>query len=203
MPTKVAKEEVSSAYRFDAVSFLGFDNVATIGAAVAQTTVQARLLAPTRMKIAKVGVNYSAIAATTGTHLFNIVLGNGAYTAGNVVPDDTGRYVGPLAQALPGGIAPTSPGVNGQALFAANQPLTSAADAPAVFIPTNYDGIIEQGTLLTLRVVTPASTGSITNLKVVLAAIAVDPYAGQAPGYSESTWAVPSAVPVVPPATGW
>lgn len=203
MPTKIAQDAEQSAYRFDAVAPFAFDLVASVGANVANTTVQARLPVPSRMKIQKVCVDYSAIADTTGDHKFNIVLGTGSYTQGSVVPDDTGRYVGALAVQVPGGIAPVSVGTNGEALFSADIALTAAADTPVVFIPTNYDGIIEQGSLLTLRVVTPASTGSISNLKVTLVACLVAPYAGMAPDYPQSSWAVPSAVPVTVQNPGW
>lgn len=115
-----------------------------------------------------------------------------------VVPDDTTGYTGPIAVAVPGGIAPPQMGVNGDALFATDQALTSAADTPQEFIPTNYDGVIEQGTLLTLRVITPATVGSITNLKVTLCAVAIDPCLPA--GYPEALWAVPNATPGGP---GW
>lgn len=314
MPTKIAKSNTWQSYVFDAVAPpLSFDNVASVGAGVAGTTVQARLPVPTRMKIQKVCVNYSAIASASGNHQFNIVLGTGTYATGgtkaaasttvtgtpnhdgtvtvtvnghavvytevvgdtdvatllgNVVtavntdttankvvlasatssaltltalepgtpgnsitvaigstdtaplafttfgpnltggandvataiPDDTGRYVGALATALPGGIAVVSVGSNGQALFSTDQDLTNAADTPQVFIPTNYDGIIEQGTLLTLRCITPATTGSITNLKVTLVGCVVDPYGFLPAGYQQANWAVPSATTGV---AGW
>lgn len=314
MPTKISKDENWHAYRFDALSLWGFDNVASVSAGVANTAIQARLPVPTRVKIPKVCVNYSAIASTTGDHLFNIVLGDGSYstagaqasgtvtlagtsnasytttitingtavqitqggvstsadatslataigsnstvnkfvsasasgsvvtitalangTYGNAitlsasvssgstetatasgatltgglnntvtdgaVPDDTGRYVGALAQANPGGFPPVQVGTNGMALFSQDQSLESAADTPQVFIPTNYDGIIEQGTLLTVRVVTPASVGSITNLKVTLCVVVVDPYGSQPAGYQQQNWSVPQATANTPP--GW
>jgi hypothetical protein len=204
MPTKNSKSEDWQAYCFDSVSAdAAFDNVASVGAAVASTTVQARWAAPTRLKIPKVVVNFSAIAASTGTHKFNIVIGTGA-ELGVAIPDDTGRYVGATAVTIPGGIPSVSVAAAGQSLWAADQTLLAVADTPTVFIPTNYDGIIEQGTLLTLRVVTPASTGSISNLKVQFVTVVVDPYPMQPPGYQQQLWAVPSAISATSGArNGW
>ena len=201
MPTKVSKQESWQAYVFDALAAnAAFDLVGSVTSGVANTTIQAYWPVVTRIKIPKVVVTYSAINASTGTHKFNIVLGTGA-ELGVAVPDDTGRYVGALAQANPGGFPPVQVGAAGQSLFLADQGLTAVANTPTVFIPTNYDGIIEQGTLLTLRVVTPASTGSLTNLKVCFCTVVVDPYGSQPAGYSESNWAVPQAAANTPP--GW
>ena len=82
MPFKVSVDQEARAYRFDATALMAFDNVALIGAGVANTTVQARLSLPANMKIPKVAVNYSASSSTIGSNQFNIVVGNGSYSSG-------------------------------------------------------------------------------------------------------------------------
>jgi hypothetical protein len=64
---------------------------------------------------------------------------------------------------------------NGQAMFANDQ---SFPVSPSLYgynvVPTVWDGIYKSGTPLTLRVTTPASTGSLTNLTVVLGLKTID-----------------------------
>lgn len=133
--------------RMDAGEIQDFDNIASVSAAAANTTVQARLPIPQRCKILKVAANFSAIGSG-GAHSFNIVVGNGS--EGSVGATDT--------------VAPA-----GAILFASDQNLANgSADVPQVFYPANWDVIYDTGALLTIRCVTPASTGSLTNLKVTV-----------------------------------
>ena len=157
---KYGKNRGNTAITFDAIDFQDFDNVAAVAAATANTVVQARLPMPQRFKIFKVGVVYSAIGS--GTHSFNIIVGPGVSIGANTVKD-----------------AST---VLGNSVFQTDQVLTAAADIGQTFIPTNFDTIYDvQGAAgpssfcpLTLRVTTPAATGSLTNFKVVLLLCSVD-----------------------------
>lgn len=172
---------------FDAVGILRFANVATVDANAASTTIQARMLLPIAVKVPLVAVACSALNALTG-HKFNIALGTATTYAGGAPPTDNS-----LTGPPPGGCGyPTVFGAAGQSLFATDQTLTATAGVgvasstlqPALatptasggiwrFTPDNPDAVIPAGTILTLRVVTPASTGSITNLDVSFAYIPV------------------------------
>lgn len=123
--------------------------VASIGAGVANTTIQARFLLPGRTKIPKIVVYLTAISDLTGCS-FNIVLGeaaSGVYTAGNVPGNDNssvpnvsynsgGQATGssPTYAAGGGGIA-TNPATAGQAMFAAD----------VAFNATNFPGNVSAG----------------------------------------------------------
>lgn len=146
MPTYKSENHLRS-IQMDAGELQDFDNVASVSAAAANTTVQARLPVAQRCKIYKVAANFSAIGSG-GAHSFNIVVGNGA--EGSVGSTDTVAGAGTI-------------------VFAADQNLSNgSADVPQVFYPANWDVIYDTGSLLTVRAVTPASTGSLTNLKVVI-----------------------------------
>jgi hypothetical protein len=178
---------------------LGIEGIAfdpgNIGAAVANTTVQGVFVLPCRAKISKVMVFFSAIASVAGTHSFNIVFGTtGAYTQGNVPGNDNssvpavaydaqGRATGAATPAYPAGGAGfcTNPAVAGQSMFAADV-LFNVANFPnlttatgtgtslAQFLaPSSPDAVWPSGAVLTLRMTTPASTGSITGPVIGLA----------------------------------
>ena len=133
--------------RFDAGAPQDFDNIAAVAAAAANTTVQARYPVPQRCKIFKVVANFSAIG-TGGAHSFNIVQGN-------------------VAEGAVGAVDTVSP--NGTIVLAADANLANGSpDVPQVFYPAVPDAIYDTGALLTIRCVTPASTGSLTNLKVTV-----------------------------------
>lgn len=178
----IAKRQMTQQPQFFALNTLSCENfptVASAGAGVANTTIQAYYVLPTRCKINKVVFACTALAAVTGTHKFNIVVGTGAYTQGSVASNDNS-----YDQALPGGLGYcTNPAVTGNALFAADVPIvtagntalsnsemaggfTTGAGGYAIFIPTSYDAVYKNGALLTLRFVTPGSTGSFTNVVV-------------------------------------
>lgn len=65
-----------------------------------------------------------------------------------------------------------------QALFANDMGIGGGAMVPGktanIYRPDSWDAIIPQGTILTLRVKTPATTGSISNLQITLACIPFD-----------------------------
>jgi len=150
--------------------------VAAAGAAIANTTVSDAFVLPCNTKITKIAIACTALNALTG-HAFNIVLGTAAsYTQGVVPTNDNSGTSG----------YPTNVATNGMALFAADVVLNAAntgfattTGGSAVFstqgnaVPVAstiylaaYDAIFPNGGILTLRLVTPASTGSITNFIV-------------------------------------
>jgi hypothetical protein len=143
VPT-LAKQHWLNAYLYDALGIEAFDNVPSIGAGVANTTIQAYYPLAVNIKIYAVVVIYSAIA---GSDAVNIVYGTAAEGA---VPTGSND---PQA-------------VSGTPVFSADQALSAAANTPTIFIPTNPDVVYPAGGLLTLRAVTQATTGSISNLKV-------------------------------------
>ena len=148
---KTGKSHSVSSIVFDTLGLESFETVASVGAGVTNATVQSRLPLAVRCKIRKMVATCSAIG-TGGTHSVNIVVGTGA----------AGAIGGQDAQAAAGA-----------SLFTTAQAL-SVADTPVVSTPTEPDVIYAAGALLTLRAVTPASTGLFTNLKVSIALIPVD-----------------------------
>lgn len=161
--------------------------IASAGASVANTTIQQLVVPPTNVKIAKVAIAGTAINAVDGTHKFNIVLGTvGAYTAGTIAANDNSSTNG----------YPTNVASGAVALFSADVAITSAAANAfsattangttgclvpgtgwikvtttgfyGIFVPDSYDAVYPAGVPLGLRLVTPATTGSITNLCVTM-----------------------------------
>ena len=176
-------------------------------AAVANTTVQAYYVLPCRAKIAKISVFCSAIAATTGTHSFNIVFGvTGAYTQGSIAGNDNSSVPNvslrdsttgqPTTISGGAGIC-TNPAVPGNALFAAdvlfnttNFPnLTTGTGTGVsyaqVLVPSSPVAVYPAGAVLTLRVTTPASTGSISNL-LIGATLEPQPLSASFPAFPSS-----------------
>lgn len=78
-----AKGRTPGQLGFNNATYLPFDNVAAIGASVVGTVIQASLPLPSTCKIYGAMAAYTAIAATTGTHFFNVVLGNASYETTN------------------------------------------------------------------------------------------------------------------------
>ena len=181
----------------NAIGTDSFSQIASVGANVGNATVQALYISPCNFKVSKIAVCGTAIAAVTGTHKFNVVVGTGTYTQGSVAANDNsiaGPSVSPNTTypTAPGGMGyPTNLAVVGNALFAADIPFQATTTYPTpivpagsaggtgqgwgalattgfygLFVPTNYDAVYPGGVPLTLRCVTPASTGSITNLLV-------------------------------------
>ncbi len=174
------------AYVFDAVSLLPI-SVPSVGAAVAITTVLgAPVPLPCAVKVAKVAIAFTAAADLTGDHAVNVVYNTvatpGAGGALGAVAQNDNSYTGPL----PGNTGvPTNGAVDGTPLFAANIALTTAnfpgataaGGGIAVFVPNAYDAVYPSGGsgspadvsgYFTVRAVTPATTGSITNLSLAL-----------------------------------
>jgi hypothetical protein len=173
------------------VSWAPFPSVSP-GAGVANSAIQAVISPPTRYKIRKVSVYFSAIDALTGDS-FNIVVGTGTYTQNNAAPNDNS-----FDQALPGGVGyPTNVATAGMSVFAADvvfnatsfSNIATGTGGYGIVIPTNYDAVYSGGTPLTLRVTTNASTGSITGLIVSLAIVPVR--LRVAPPGSEAVYPVP------------
>jgi hypothetical protein len=155
MSVKTGKSHAQSSIQFDSLCGAGFDTVAAVGAGIANTVVQSRLPLPFRCKIRRIVATASALGSG-GAHTVQLVVGPGAPGA-----------LGPQDQlAVAGNIALTTP-------------LTvAAADTPVAATPSEPDTIYSPGLLLTLRVVTPGATGSLTNLRVTLALVPVDGFPG-------------------------
>ena len=179
-PVKRNKSHSIDSVVFDALCVLGQFPLVSPGAGVARTTIQGRIFIPQAFKISKIGVYCSAIDAVTGDSL-NIVVGSGTANAsgisGNVGPPDNQRNNGnPTAFAAAGNL------VFGTdlALTVANFPnLATSTGGYNEFEPTTYNGVGNYDAcylpgLLTLRVTTNASTGSITNLIVSLTGVLID-----------------------------
>ena len=178
-------------YSVGALHAVQLFNVAAIGAAQVNTTVQAAFVTPARCKISSVALYASSVEGVAGDHLFNIVVGSGAYAQGTTVQNDnvTLPYYNKAATVPPQQIAGGGSGIttnfaqDGQALFAAdvainaaNTPNIGVGGGSAVFgdVPTALagavlaasDAVFERGQLITLRFVTPAAVGALTNVLV-------------------------------------
>lgn len=166
----IGKEHVVQSFRFDAVTPYAFPEVATIGAGVANTTIQGSLLIPNAFKIAKVAVSFGDIDALT-TDAFNIVVGTDSYTQGTLAPPDNSAVYG----------YPTQFAAAGDTVFGddmgfnvTNFPNATTSGGVAVFAPPVWDAIYPAGSVLTLRASTVASTGSIADLLVALCVKLID-----------------------------
>jgi hypothetical protein len=92
-------------------------NIAAVGAGVVSTTLEQTFVLPTRCKIPKINVSFTAIDSLAGTDLLNIVQGtSAAYTVGNVAGNDNSSTSGFC----------TNPAVDGDALFNIDVPITVA-----------------------------------------------------------------------------
>lgn len=193
--------------RSDTLNALGavsVPTVASVGAGVANTTVQSSHGLPFNYKIRKISVLYSAASAVTGTIKFNLVIGGftggtgQTYTQGNIGTNDNSYSMpagGTVGSANLGYC--TNVAVAGMSIFGADVPINSANLQSAnttgiagnqtgqntggtgwivvtttggygIFVPTNNDVVYPQGVPLTLRLITPASTGSLTNFSIDL-----------------------------------
>jgi len=148
----------------------------TVGAGVANTAVQGKIVLPQPMKIVKVAVDLDAIDAVTGDS-FNIVVGKGAYVQANALAsnDDfpingyTSNFA-PLASSL---------FYNDVAFTVANFPNltvgTGTGNTGQVLFPYNTEVVYPAGTVLTLRTTTNPTTGALTRLVVTLLGEVIDP----------------------------
>lgn len=139
-------------FNMNALNMISFPVVASIGAGVANTALQAYFISPCLFKIAKVAVFASAIDAVTGTDAFNIVVGTtGAYTQGNVATNDNsiaGPTVGPgtTYPTVPGGVGyPTNVAVVGNSVFAADVPFQATTAVPSPYVAPGPNGGTGQG----------------------------------------------------------
>jgi hypothetical protein len=147
---------------YDGFTQVPFDNVASIGASVANTTITGRVVLPFNMKIFGAYVNFSATGTALANHALNIVMGTAAEAG--TVPANWDPNTSTMTLA-----------VTGQSILAADFALsTQVADTPFAIAATNPDAVWPKGALMTLRAVTPASTGSFTNLKVTLFGVPFD-----------------------------
>jgi hypothetical protein len=104
-------------YNLNSVVPVQLFNLASVGAGVVSTTLEGTFCLPTRCKIPKINVSFTAIDTLAGTDLLNIVQGTEAtYTVGNVAGNDNSSTSGFC----------TNPAVDGDALFNINVPMTLA-----------------------------------------------------------------------------
>lgn len=187
----LAKEGVAQSPRTFVLSTLGFesfDTVASIAANIPNTTVQNHICIPTVYKISKVAVSLTALNAIDGTHKFNLVVGGlqgqtaQAYNQNNAAPNDNSfthnaaSAVGTDNLGYPTNIATAGMTVFGtdvpfnpaDATYGSNWISLTTSGGYGIFVPTNYDAVYPAGTPLSLRAVTPVTTGSISNLRVMV-----------------------------------
>jgi hypothetical protein len=175
------------------LSEASLSSAGAIGAGVANATVQSLKVLPFNFKIRKVVIYVPSIDAVAGGDSFNLVVGSGAYTQGNIAPNDTFDTSGVNAVTA----------VAGNCVFANDVPFNSANTAASntaytpgnligqappnvgwlslattggsgIFVPTNWDAVYPAGIQITLRVTTVASTGSIgAGAQVVMAIVPV------------------------------
>src|SRR6266851_9737224 len=69
-------------YSIGALGITPLFNVATVGASVVGTTVQASFVTPCRLKLSAIAIACSAVSTINGSISFNIVVGSGAYESG-------------------------------------------------------------------------------------------------------------------------
>ncbi len=179
-PVLKETDRLNHGFRTNAIVTDSFAAQATVAASTVSTTVLARKLLPVAAKIGVVAIYFTAITALTGTHAFNIVVGEGAET-GTVGPADQTDISGtPYAV---GATVASGYAASGNQLWAVDQAITATAGVgaplyqPALatvttatggvlrFVTDVPDTIYPAGTLLTLRAVVPAAS-SITNLVV-------------------------------------
>ena len=157
--------------------------VASVGAAVANTTIQQLIALPCNSKISKIAVAFTAVNVVTGTHKLNVALGlTGAYSGVN--PNDNSNVEGYPTNIGTGSVglfaadiainsanaysATTANGTSGCAVPGTGWIVCATTGGYGIFVPDNYDAVYPAGYPLSLRVVTPASTGSLSNLTVTL-----------------------------------
>jgi len=145
-----------------------FDNVATINANTAQTTIQARVPLPQDVQVVKVTANVSAIS---GSPAIQVVYGSG--TPGTTAPlpsaPDVANPIAPVTTTLFS--APVC-------VAAANAPLNIATAVPEAVFEQASPGPNPGGAgvgMLTLRVLSGAGD-TASNLKVTMLVRDIDPY---------------------------
>jgi len=122
----------------------------TLGAGVANTTIQAGFAMPFLYKIRKVGVFYTACNSVASTLAFNFVVGTtGAYTQGVIAPNDNSYASGtalPTPNTNAAGVIvsvagagyPTNVAIAGEAVFSADIGFTAAAQQSGAATNSTY-----------------------------------------------------------------
>ena len=188
-PVLKETDRMNHGFRTNAISVESFAAVASVAASTVSTTIQARKLLPVAVKIGVVSIYFTAITALTGTHAFNIVVGEGAET-GTVGPADQTDVSG-TPYAI-GATVASGYAAAGNQLWAVDQAITATAGVgaplyqPALatvtvgsggvlrFVPDVPDTIYPAGTVLTLRAVVPAAS-AITNFNVSFESVCLIP----------------------------
>jgi hypothetical protein len=181
------------------------------------STYDAAVILPQFCKIPKVAVAYSAVDVftTSSPDTINFVVDNaGAYNATQgakgAPTNPNGAGTGFQASYTPGVAQtvappdtsqqygyPTEFAAVGDCLFAADlqfnanfftNPGAGTGGGSQVFETTNWDGCYAAGTVLSMRSVTTASTGSVSNLCVVLLIQTIDDYPANSRGIPVITW---------------
>jgi hypothetical protein len=78
----------------NALSLTEFANLASVGAGVAQTAIQARKTLPFTFKVRKVSVNLTALDSVGGANAFNVVVGSGTYETAGTAAHQTATLAG-------------------------------------------------------------------------------------------------------------
>lgn len=158
----LSKVHFPNAVTYDGLTQIEFDNVASVGAAVANTTITGRAILPFNMKLFGIYVNFSATGTALTGHKVNVVMGTVAEAG--TAPANWDPNTSTMTVAI-----------TGQSLNATDTALsTQVADTPFSILSDHPDAVWPAGALMTLRVVTPSSTGSFTNLKVVMYGVPFD-----------------------------
>ncbi len=218
---KATTDEGYGAYCLGTLGLSQIFKVATIGAGEVNTVVVDSYVLPVRAKISAVAIYCTAIDSIAGTDAFNIVVGPGAYSQGVVVANDNQQMfaynqastASGVANSLVGGGSgiTTNFALPGQALFAADV-VINAVNTPGILVATGgsavfgdiptalspvvlagSDAVFERGQVLTLRFVTTATTGLVTNFQVV---VTIEPRPLNSPSHTEPQfqWNGPTAL---------
>jgi hypothetical protein len=130
---KVGGTHTPQSYLLNCLHTAELPSVASIGAGVANTTVQTARCFAGRFKIAKVVVSLTAIDAVAGADSFNLVIGgltgqtSQTYSQGNPAPLDNSFTYDPTQASGNSNLGyPTNIAVAGQTVFANDVPFNSA-----------------------------------------------------------------------------
>jgi hypothetical protein len=89
------------------------------------------------------------------------------------IPFNAANTIAANAYAYPGNTGPTSNQIGQGVPNTGWGALATATGGYGIFVPTNYDAVYPAGVPLTLRAITQATIGSITNLQVTLGIVPV------------------------------
>ena len=192
MPWKKALSDSQQAWQTGTLGTIVDFQVVNIGSGIANTVYQTTYTVPTNVKISKVAISWTAIGATTGTHLLNVVIDNGlpfnAYatngvalaTGGNdnstingyptnIASSGVALFQNDLAITAGGGAFGNSYASSSAAGVGQGWITCTASGGSGVWLPTFYDQVYPLGYRFSLRATTPAATTNLfTNLQVTL-----------------------------------